>query len=39
VAKVKGDYQFIGEASSVAGAKPVDFTGLSENKDTLLVYN
>ncbi|RWE20608.1 MULTISPECIES: DUF899 family protein [unclassified Mesorhizobium] len=37
--EVKGDYQFIGEASSVAGANPVGFEKLFGDKDTLFVYN
>ena len=37
--EVKGDYQFLGEASSVKGANPVGFEALFANKDTLFVYN
>ena len=37
--EVKGDYQFIGEASSVKGANPVPFAELFGDKDTLFVYN
>jgi predicted dithiol-disulfide oxidoreductase (DUF899 family) len=37
--EVKGDYQFMGEASSVAGANPVGFEALFGDKDTLFVYN
>jgi predicted dithiol-disulfide oxidoreductase (DUF899 family) len=37
--EVKGDYQFMGEASSVQGANPVGFEALFGDKDTLFVYN
>lgn len=37
--EVKGDYQFIGEASSVQGANPIAFADLFGDKDTLFVYN
>jgi predicted dithiol-disulfide oxidoreductase (DUF899 family) len=37
--EVKGDYQFLGEASSVQGAVPVGFEELFGDKDTLFVYN
>src|SRR3954468_23174529 len=37
--EVKGDYQFLGEASSVKGANPVGFEALFGDKDTLFVYN
>ena len=37
--EVKGDYQFMGEASSVQGANPVGLADLFGNKDTLFVYN
>lgn len=37
--EVKGDYQFLGEASSVQGANPVLFSDLFGDKDTLFVYN
>src|SRR3954467_2590922 len=37
--EVKGDYQFLGEASSVRGANPVGFAELFGDKDTLFVYN
>ena len=37
--EVKGDYRFIGEASSVKGANPVDFAALFGDQDTLFVYN
>ena len=37
--EVKGDYQFIGEASSVKGANPVGFAELFGDRDTLFVYN
>lgn len=37
--EVKGDYQFLGEASSVQGANPVGFAELFGDKDTLFVYN
>ena len=37
--EVKGDYQFLGEASSVKGANPVGFEALFGAKDTLFVYN
>ena len=37
--EVKGDYQFVGEASSVQGANPVGFEELFGDKDTLFVYN
>lgn len=37
--EVKGDYQFLGEASSVAGANPVGIAALFGDKDTLFVYN
>jgi predicted dithiol-disulfide oxidoreductase (DUF899 family) len=37
--EVRGDYQFLGEASSVQGANPVGFEALFGDKDTLLVYN
>jgi predicted dithiol-disulfide oxidoreductase (DUF899 family) len=37
--EVKGDYQFLGEASSVKGANPVGFADLFGDKDTLFVYN
>jgi len=36
---VKGDYQFIGEASSVKGATPAGLESLFGDKDTLFVYN
>ena len=36
---MKGDYQFIGEASSVKGAYPVGLEELFGDKDTLVVYN
>jgi hypothetical protein len=32
--EVKGDYQFLGEASSVKGANPVGFADLFGDKDT-----
>ena len=35
--EVKGDYQFMGEASSVAGANPVSFEVLFGDKDNLFV--
>lgn len=35
--EVKGDYQFLGEASSVQGAKPVGIAELFGDKDTLFV--
>src|ERR1043166_5659223 len=37
--EVKGDYQFLGEASSVKGANPVGFEDLFGDKDTLFAYN
>jgi predicted dithiol-disulfide oxidoreductase (DUF899 family) len=37
--EVKGDYQFIGEASSVAGANPIGFADLFGDQDSLFVYN
>jgi predicted dithiol-disulfide oxidoreductase (DUF899 family) len=37
--EVKGDYQFLGEASSVQGANPVGIAELFGDKDTLFVYN
>lgn len=37
--KVSGDYQFLGEASSVQGANPVGIDALFGDKDTLFVYN
>src|ERR1700754_766590 len=37
--EVKGDYQFLGEASSVQGANPVGLADLFGDKDTLFVYN
>jgi predicted dithiol-disulfide oxidoreductase (DUF899 family) len=37
--EVKGDYQFLGEASSVKGANPVGIADLFGDKDTLFVYN
>lgn len=37
--EVKGDYQFMGEASSVAGANPVGVAELFGEHDTLVVYN
>src|SRR6185436_10946291 len=37
--EVKGDYQFLGESSSVQGANPVGFEALFGDKDTLFVYN
>jgi predicted dithiol-disulfide oxidoreductase (DUF899 family) len=37
--EVKGDYQFLGEASSVQGANPTGFDALFGDKDTLFVYN
>ena len=37
--EVKGDYRFMGEASSVAGADPVGIAELFGGKDTLVVYN
>ena len=37
--EVKGDYRFLGEASSVAGANPVGIDALFGDKDTLFVYN
>ena len=37
--EVKGDYQFMGEASSVQGANPVGLAELFGDKDTLFVYN
>ncbi len=37
--EVKGDYKFMGEASSVAGANPVGFADLFGENDTLVVYN
>src|ERR1043165_9975867 len=37
--EVKGDYQFLGEASSVHGANPVGMAELFGDKDTLFVYN
>jgi predicted dithiol-disulfide oxidoreductase (DUF899 family) len=37
--EVKGDYQFLGEASSVQGANPVGLPELFGDKDTLFVYN
>src|SRR6185312_12128753 len=33
--EVKGDYQFLGEASSVTGANPTGFDALFGDKDTL----
>jgi predicted dithiol-disulfide oxidoreductase (DUF899 family) len=37
--EVKGDYQFLGEASSVHGANPTGIAELFGDKDTLFVYN
>ena len=37
--EVKGDYQFLGEASSVQGANPTGIDALFGDKDTLFVYN
>ena len=37
--EVKGDYQFMGEAGSVAGANPVGIAELFGDNDTLVVYN
>src|SRR5688572_17970843 len=37
--EVKGDYQFLGEASSVEGANPVGFEALFGDKDVLFLYN
>lgn len=37
--EVKGDYQFMGEGGSVAGANPVGLAELFGDKDTLVVYN
>lgn len=37
--EVKGDYQFMGEAGSVAGANPVGLAELFGDKDTLVVYS
>jgi len=37
--EVKGDYRFMGEAGSVAGANPVGIAELFGDKDTLVVYN
>ena len=37
--EVKGDYQFMGETSTVAGANPMGFEALFGDKDTLVVYN
>jgi predicted dithiol-disulfide oxidoreductase (DUF899 family) len=37
--EVKGDYQFLGEASSVQGANPVGIEALFGDKDTLFLYN
>lgn len=37
--EVKGDYQFLGEASSVQGANPAGIEALFGDKDTLFVYN
>lgn len=37
--EVKGDYKFLGEASSVKGANPVGIDALFRDKDTLFVYN
>jgi predicted dithiol-disulfide oxidoreductase (DUF899 family) len=37
--EVKGDYLFLGEASSVQGANPVGIAELFGDKDTLFVYN
>jgi len=37
--EVKGDYQFLGEASSVQGANSVGFADLFGDKETLFVYN
>jgi predicted dithiol-disulfide oxidoreductase (DUF899 family) len=37
--EVKGDYQFLGESSSVQGANPVSLAELFGDKDTLFVYN
>src|SRR4051794_21791677 len=37
--EVIGDYQFLGEASSVQGANPVGIDALFGDKDTLFVYN
>jgi predicted dithiol-disulfide oxidoreductase (DUF899 family) len=37
--EVKGDYQFMGETSTVAGANPMGFADLFGDKDTLYVYN
>ncbi|MBX3481927.1 DUF899 family protein [Phenylobacterium sp.] len=37
--EVKGDYQFLGETSSVQGSNPQGLEGLFGDKDTLFVYN
>jgi predicted dithiol-disulfide oxidoreductase (DUF899 family) len=37
--EVRGDYQFIGEASSVKGVNPVGIADLFGDQDTLFVYN
>jgi len=37
--EVKGDYQFMGETSTVHGANPMGIEGLFGDKDTLYVYN
>lgn len=37
--EVKGDYQFMGETSTVQGANPMGIEGLFGDKDTLYVYN
>jgi predicted dithiol-disulfide oxidoreductase (DUF899 family) len=37
--EVKGDYQFLGESSSVQGSNPQGLEALFGDKDTLFVYN
>lgn len=37
--EVKGDYQFLGESSTVRGSGPVGIDALFGDKDTLFVYN
>lgn len=37
--EVTGDYQFLGETSSVQGSNPTGIEGLFGDKDTLFVYN
>lgn len=37
--EVKGDYQFMGEASGVQGANPIGIAELFGDRDTLFVYN